>query len=186
MDTSNITFILCGAFTKLREQLKPRRILGFSDNVEDESPKIEVDNNSFVQYGLMTELVGRVPVKIPIKSLEVEDLEEILSHSSISSLKIYEAALLQEDHVKVVYANKPSFVKAVAKKAHELGTGARGLKTVIDETFLQATSEIGSSLPSKRILFVSKETIDDPKVYTLRKVKKGNYELSERVRESNQ
>ena len=133
----------------------------------------------------MTELIGRVPVKIPIKPLEIEDLEAILSHSSISSLRIYETALLKEDRVKVIYANRPLFVKAVAKKAHELGTGARGLKTIVDETFLPATSEIGSSVPSKRLLFVSKETIDDPKIYTLRKAKKGNYELPERVRENN-
>lgn len=185
MDTSNITFILCGAFTKLNEQMKPQRVLGFSTDSEGMDKKIEVDNDAFIQYGLMTELIGRVPVKIPIKPLEIEDLEAILSHSSISSLRIYETALLKEDRVKVIYANRPLFVKAVAKKAHELGTGARGLKTIVDETFLPATSEIGSSVPSKRLLFVSKETIDDPKIYTLRKAKKGNYELPERVRENN-
>ena len=185
MDTSNITFILCGAFTKLSEQKKSKKIIGFSNIDENEQNKLEIDNDEFIQYGLMTELIGRVPIKIPIKQLEIKDLADILWRSSISSLRIYETALLKEDNVKVVYANKPLFINTIAEKAHELGIGARGLKTVVDETFLEATSEIGASSTSKRVLFVSDRTIEDPSDYVLRKVKKGVYELPERIRESN-
>ena len=185
MDTSNITFILCGAFTKLSEQKKSKKIIGFSNIDENEQNKLEIDNDEFIQYGLMTELIGRVPIKIPIKQLEIKDLADILWRSSISSLRIYETALLKEDNVKIVYANKPLFINTIAEKAHELGIGARGLKTVVDETFLEATSEIGASSTSKRVLFVSDSTIEDPSDYVLRKVKKGVYELPERIRESN-
>ena len=73
-----------------------------------------------------------------------------------------------------------------ASKAEKLGSGARGLKTVIDNIFMYASAEINMEEPNDRDLIVCDETIENPKVYELKKVKRGNeYELSKRTGEDN-
>jgi len=183
MDTSNITFILGGAFAKIQENRK--RTLGFeSDNSEKEIVS-KVDNSEFVKSGIISEMVGRIQVKLPIRKLSAEDLEQVLEKSSISCLKVYEEAFLSEDKVKLVYENKKEFISKVAMNASKLEVGARGLKTVVDEMFIPAINEISSSEPSERELIISSKTVDDPNNYVLRKVKREVYELPKRVGEKN-
>lgn len=175
IDTSNITFVLGGAFSKLLEKKKSNPI-GFNETSKEE-PVVELGNKELISYGIISEIAGRLQVKIPIRKLEIDDLENLLMNSSVSCLKIYEKALLARDKVKIVYENKREFVRKVAMKASTLDSGARALKTVIDETFLPATYEISKTYPQSRELLVSADTIDNPKQYVLKKVRRDNYEL---------
>lgn len=183
MDTSKITFILGGAFARLYRE-KKKKSIGFG-SFEESSDDIVVTNDDFMSYGILSEMVGRISVKIPIRKLNTSDLEAILTKSSISCLRIYESALYQEDKVKIVYKNKKEFIHRVAECASKLNTGARGLKTVVDTVFLPAVSEISSLTPQNRELTVSTEMISDPNSYVLRKVRRDSYELPKGARQTN-
>lgn len=180
INTSNITFVLCGAFSKFLESSK-KNVVGFNSQIQEDKQVKVMTNEDLVKYGLMPELVGRINKLIPIKALKTKELEEIIAKSDISCLKIYETALLQEDKVHVVYNDKNKFIHCVASKAEKLGSGARALKTIIDDVFICASAEISKEYPVSRELVVSSETIDNPRVYLLKRLKRGNkYELSER------
>lgn len=183
MDTSQITFILGGAFDKLYASKKHRRI-GFCMEEEKEE-EVKITNKDFIDYGILAEMVGRIPVKIPIRKLDVQDLETILTHSSISCLRIYESALYSEDNVKIVYTNKNEVVHTIADRASSLGIGARGLKTVVDGIFLPVIKEISSTTKEKRELVLSKETVEEPNKFVLKKKRRDNYELSKGARQTN-
>lgn len=183
MDTSKITFIFCGAFSEM-EQRKPTVINGFS-NEENISSEPSQFNFDLKEYGIIPELIGRISVKIPLHPHSVKLFEGLLMDSSISCLTIYEEALLKEDKVKVIYENKEEFVHKIATKAFHLGEGARGLKTIVDKTFIEATTEIGDEECSQRELFVPNEMVDNPHQYVLRKVRRDSYELPARVGEGN-
>lgn len=183
MDTSKIMFILGGAFSEM-EQRKPTVINGFS-NGESNSNDASQFNLDLEEYGIIPELIGRIPVKIPLHPHSVESLEGLLMKSSISCLTIYEEALLKEDNVRVVYENKQDFVHKIAIKAFDLGVGARGLKTVVDKTFFEATTEIGDEACYQRELFIPNDMVDNPHQYVLRKVRRDIYELPARVGEGN-
>ena len=188
MDTSHITFILCGAFSKFKPK-KQKRTIGFNENEnsKDETPDYIMTNEDLVEYGLLPEFIGRIKLITPIKPLKKKEFEEILLKSSISSLKIQEKAFLIEDDVKIVYDDKYKFISNLASKAESLNVGVRGLQTVVDEVFLHAKAEINEVVyPVKRELLVTSEMINDSKCYQLKKVRRGkNYELSKRDGKTN-
>ena len=189
MDTSNIIFVLCGAFSDFNKKSSHKKNpIGFSnDIIEEEEEMTVMSNEDLVNYGLMSELVGRIHVKIPIQPLKTKELECILRKSSVSCLKIYETALLQQDRVVVVYDDKKKFINAVASKAEGLGIGARGLKSVVDDVFISASAEISDEYPNDRLLVISSDTVNNSKDYQLKKVKRrDNYELSKRNGKYNQ
>ena len=187
INTSNITFILCGAFSEFLETNK-KRYIGFGTSQEqlNEEQLQIMTNEDLKDYGLMPELVGRINKMIPIRSLKAKDFEQILTKSSISCLKIYEKALLEEDKVRVVYNDRNKFINAVAIKAECLGTGVRALKTIVDDVFLHAASEISMEFPNERELLISNNTVNNSKIYELKKVKRRDEnELSERNGKNN-
>lgn len=190
MDTSHITFILCGAFSKFKPE-KKNRTIGFNQISSDEETKFIMTNKDLVEYGLLPEFIGRIKLIMPINPLKKKDFEQILLNSSISSLKIQEKAFLNEDNVRVVYDDKYKFISGIATKAEELGVGVRGLQTVVEEVFQDAKIEINeATFPIKRELLVTSEMLNNSKCYKLKKVKRGReYELSkgngERVKKYN-
>lgn len=186
MDTSHITFILCGAFSNF-EPKKKNRTIGFNQLCEDSDPCYIMTNDDFIEYGLLPEFIGRIKLIAPIKKLQKKEFEQILLNSSISSLKIQEKAFFKEDNVRIVYDNKYKFVSGIASKAEELGVGVRGLQTVVEEVFLDAKAKINeATYPYKRELLVTSEMINDSKSYQLKKVKRGKkYEFSKRNGERN-
>lgn len=189
MDTSHITFVLCGAFSNFKPKKKNKSI-GFVSEEKEEISYV-MNNQDFIDYGLLSEFVGRITCKVQIKPLKKNDFEQILLKSSISSLKVQEKAFLNEDNVRIVYDDKYKFVSSLASKAEDLGVGVRGLNSVVDDVFLYAKAEINNvSYPVKRELFVTSETVNDAKCYELKKVKRGSiYELSkrngERIKQNN-
>ena len=153
IDTTNILFICGGAFDgleKIIEARTGRRQIGFGKEeaagVTPESltknPFKEVEPDDLLRYGLIPELVGRMPVVVPLEALDEEALVKILKEPKNALTKQYHKLFELED-VKITF--EESALRAIAQKALKRGTGARGLRAILEETLL----EIMFDLPSR-------------------------------------
>ncbi|MGP6382438.1 ATP-dependent Clp protease ATP-binding subunit ClpX [Streptococcus dysgalactiae subsp. equisimilis] len=148
IDTKNILFIVGGAFDGIEDIVKQRlgeKVIGFGQN----SRKID-DNASYMQeiisediqkFGLIPEFIGRLPVVAALEQLNTSDLIQILTEPRNALVKQYQA-LLSYDGVELAF-NKEA-LEAIANKAIERKTGARGLRSIIEETMLDIMFEIPS------------------------------------------
>lgn len=148
IDTKNILFIVGGAFDGIEEIVKQRlgeKVIGFGQN----SRKID-DNASYMQeiisediqkFGLIPEFIGRLPVVAALEQLNTSDLIKILTEPRNALVKQYQA-LLSYDGVELAFDKEA--LEAVANKAIERKTGARGLRSIIEETMLDIMFEIPS------------------------------------------
>ncbi|KAG7877221.1 hypothetical protein KL935_004880 [Ogataea polymorpha] len=137
VDTSTILFIGMGAFTGLDKIIKKR--LGrkkLSDVLSKAQP------SDLEQYGLIPELVGRMPVFSSLKQLEVDDLERILVEPQNSIVRQYEYSFAKSG-VRLAFTR--TAVRKIAEKALENGTGARGLRGVLEKVLLAANYECPGS-----------------------------------------
>ncbi|HGH8638972.1 TPA: ATP-dependent Clp protease ATP-binding subunit ClpX [Streptococcus pyogenes] len=147
IDTKNILFIVGGAFDGIEEIVKQRlgeKVIGFGQN----SRKID-DNASYMQeiisediqkFGLIPEFIGRLPVAA-LEQLNTSDLIQILTEPRNALVKQYQA-LLSYDGVELAFDKEA--LEAIANKAIERKTGARGLRSIIEETMLDIMFEIPS------------------------------------------
>ncbi|MDL2313980.1 ATP-dependent Clp protease ATP-binding subunit ClpX, partial [Desulfovibrio sp. OttesenSCG-928-C14] len=149
MDTSNILFILGGAFVgldKIVEQRIRGRSMGFGAKIQSgaatEDYLVHVHPNDLVKFGLIPEFVGRIPVVTNVDELSEDDLVRVLTEPKNALVKQYEA-LFSLENVKLSFTQDA--LKAVAAKAIERKTGARGLRNVLESAML----EIMYSLPEK-------------------------------------
>lgn len=148
IDTKNILFIVGGAFDGIEEIVKQRlgeKVIGFGQN----SRKID-DNASYMQeiisediqkFGLIPEFIGRLPVVAALEQLNTSDLIQILTEPRNALVKQYQA-LLSYDGVELAFDKEA--LEAIANKAIERKTGARGLRSIIEETMLDIMFEIPS------------------------------------------
>ncbi|VHJ11772.1 ATP-dependent Clp protease ATP-binding subunit ClpX [Streptococcus pyogenes] len=148
IDTKNILFIVSGAFDGIEEIVKQRlgeKVIGFGQN----SRKID-DNASYMQeiisediqkFGLIPEFIGRLPVVAALEQLNTSDLIQILTEPRNALVKQYQA-LLSYDGVELAFDKEA--LEAIANKAIERKTGARGLRSIIEETMLDIMFEIPS------------------------------------------
>ena len=165
IDTSNILFICGGAFIgldKVVEQRIDSRSLGFGGKVKD---KDEVDAAELVEqiqpqdlikYGLIPEFVGRVPIVVGLKPLDEEALVRILVEPKNSLVKQYQK-LFAIDGVDLEFDDDA--IAAVARKAMERKTGARGLRAILEDIMLDIMFEIPSRNDIEKCI-VTKETIE--------------------------
>lgn len=137
IDTSNILFICGGAFDgieKVIEKRVDRSSLGFGSELKDKSSKeklyIQVEPHDLVKFGLIPELVGRIPVITALQPLDEEALVAILSKPKNAIIKQYQK-LFELDGVKLEF--EPEALVAVAKKAIDRKTGARGLRSIMED-----------------------------------------------------
>lgn len=139
IDTSNILFICGGAFAgieKLVEKRHGKSSLGFTGNVRNSGEEgadrfyAEVQHQDLVKYGIIPELVGRLPVIAPLKNLDREALVRILTEPKNAIVKQY-AELFRLDNVELVF--QPAALDAIADKTLEDKTGARGLRSIIEK-----------------------------------------------------
>ena len=139
IDTSNILFILGGAFDGIEKTVEKRvasGALGFGSEVKSKKDFAQgemyrqVVPQDLVKYGLIPELVGRMPVITALQPLDAEALVKILSEPRNALLKQY-ASLLSMDGVQLEF--EPDALKAVAEKTLARNTGARGLRSVMEE-----------------------------------------------------
>jgi ATP-dependent Clp protease ATP-binding subunit ClpX len=130
VDTSNILFICGGAFegiTMNKDSNKSKHI-GFASTDEEVSDKI--DAHKLIKQGMIPELVGRLPIIVELQDLTEDDLKRILVEPENSIVKQYEN-LVGLDDIELFFDDKA--LSYIAHEANERGTGARGLKTIIED-----------------------------------------------------
>src|SRR3979409_1499927 len=150
IDTTNILFIVGGAFEgleKIVESRVGRKTMGFGaslrDNTKETSAVLEqVMPDDLLKYGLIPEFVGRLPVVVPLQALDEGDLMRILTEPKKAIVKQYQKFLALD---KVELQLTPDALQAAAKGAAKRKTGARGLRTIIEEVLLDVMYEIPSS-----------------------------------------
>ncbi len=150
VDTTNILFILGGAFSgleKIVEAKSKHGSIGFGAKVETEDERdigavlSQVEPEDLIQYGLIPELVGRMPVVSALSQLDKDALLRILSEPKNALVKQYQA-LLGYDGVKLEFSEDA--LEAIADKAVERKTGARGLRAIMESTMLDVMYDIPS------------------------------------------
>lgn len=158
IDTSNILFILGGAFDGI-EKIIEKRVgsgsLGFGNEVKskkdlDRSKLFkELVHQDLIRYGLIPELVGRMPVITTLEALDIEALVRILSEPKNALIKQY-TQLFSLDGVKLEFTSEA--LKAVAEKTLKRNTGARGLRSVMEELLTQLMYEVPSDPTIEKIV----------------------------------
>ncbi|WP_417594689.1 ATP-dependent Clp protease ATP-binding subunit ClpX [Oceanospirillum sp.] len=162
VDTSNILFICGGAFAGLEKVIQERSSkggIGFSAEVQskeiDKSVGAmlqDVEPEDLVRFGLIPEFVGRLPVVATLQELDEEALVKILSEPKNALTKQY-AKLFEMEDVELEFRSEA--LKAVAQKAMERKTGARGLRSILESVLLPTMYDIPSAQG------VSKVVVDD-------------------------
>ncbi len=139
INTKDILFICGGAFDgleKIIEARTGRRQIGFSKTDEDgkaakaKNMFAEVEPDDLLRYGLIPELVGRLPVTVALEALDEDALVRILKEPKNALTKQY-TKLFELEEVKLTFED--SALRAIAAKALKRGTGARGLRAILEE-----------------------------------------------------
>ena len=165
IDTTNILFICGGAFSGLEQIIEQRlnkKVMGFGAEVKTKSEKIADDIMKHVEagdlhkYGLIPELIGRLPVLVSLDNLDEESLVRILKEPRNSLTKQFEY-ILELDHVRLEF--EEDALRSIAKKAIERGTGARGLRAIIENILIETMFEAPSS-PDVEKVIVTQDTVE--------------------------
>ncbi|MFL5846532.1 MAG: AAA family ATPase, partial [Solirubrobacteraceae bacterium] len=166
IDTTNILFICGGAFANLDKVIE-RRIgskgIGFGASIETKEDRADIGNifehclpEDLVNYGLIPEFIGRLPVVSSVHQLTRDDLITILTEPRNALAKQFQR-FFQFDNIELVFSDDA--LTAIANKALERETGARGLRSILEEILLEVQFE----LPSRRDVqkcVVTKETVE--------------------------
>ena len=161
VDTSKILFICGGAFDgldKIIEARTDKSAIGFDAPVESKKKRdigklfAQVQPHDLLKFGIIPELVGRLPVITALKDLKKEDLIHILTEPKNALVKQYQA-LLDMDHVELEI--QPAALEAVAEKAIERQIGARGLRAVMEEVMIGVMYLIPSDLSIKKVVITA-------------------------------
>src|SRR5699024_767580 len=150
VDTTNILFILGGAFEgidKIIGQRKESKSIGFGAEISENSSKEmgellkDLRPEDLLKYGLIPEFIGRIPVIVSLNELDEDSLVRILVEPKNAIIKQYKE-LFKMDDVELEF--EENALKAIAKKAYDRKTGARGLRSIIEETLMDTKFEIPS------------------------------------------
>ena len=166
IDTSNILFIVGGAFIGLENIIENRisnKAMGIAADIKTDDEKFKetqellkkVEPGDLSRYGLIPEFIGRLPVIAILDSLDETSLVEILEKPKNALIKQYQK-LMQYEDVELVFEKKA--LKAIAHLAIKKKTGARGLRGVIEEAILDTMYEIPSD-PSIQKCVITKDVI---------------------------
>ena len=166
VDTSNILFIVGGAFAGLEKIIKGRSEkggIGFSAEVKTKDEDInvgeilyDVEPEDLIKFGLIPEFVGRLPVVATLQELDGDALISILTEPKNALTKQY-AKLFEMEGAEIEF--REDALRAVAKKAMERKTGARGLRTILEHVLLNIMYEL-PSLENVRKVVVDERAID--------------------------
>jgi len=173
LDTSNILFICGGAFDgldKIIENRMDRKSMGFGASIESRKKKnvgeilSHVQQHDVLKYGIIPELVGRLPVITPLNSLDREALVRILTEPKNAITKQY-AALMALDGVELVF--EPAALEAVADKAVEMDIGARGLRSIMEKIMTNVMFTVPSDSTVRQVVITGECVRDgtEPAVY---------------------
>ncbi len=165
IDTSKILFICGGAFAgieKLVEDRMGKSILGFGGEIHSKSEMKSMDMYSkvipqdLVKFGLIPELVGRIPVITSLENLDVDGLVNIITEPKNALLKQYKS-LLKMDKVELTFTDDA--VKRVAELTIERETGARGLRSIMESILIPIMYSVPSD-PSVTAVKITAEVVD--------------------------
>lgn len=172
INTKNILFIVGGAFDGIEDLVKQRlgeKVIGFgqtSRKIDDNASYMqEIISEDIQKFGLIPEFIGRLPVVAALELLTAEDLVRILTEPRNALVKQYQT-LLSYDGVELEFDQDA--LLAIADKAIECKTGARGLRSIIEETMLDIMFEIPSQedVTKVRITKAAVEGTDKPVLET--------------------
>lgn len=156
IDTSNILFICGGAFDgidKIIDKEETHNTIGFGakvfDKKEAEVDMSNVEQHDLVKYGLMPELIGRLPIITALNPLSEEDLVHILTEPKNAITKQYQE-LLSMDGVKLEFEDEA--LKKIAEMAIKKKTGARGLRSIIENSMQKIMFDVPDMATAKRVV----------------------------------
>lgn len=164
VDTTNILFIVGGAFDEIEKIIENRTAkssMGFGSEIVDKRANREnilkkVETEDLLKFGLIPELIGRLPVTITLEELDEDALVEILTKPKNALVKQYKE-LLKFDDVELIFDDQA--LNYIAKKAIEKKAGARGLRGVIENTIMNVMYEIPSRDDIKAVK-ITKESVE--------------------------
>lgn len=184
LDTTNILFIVGGAFDGIEKLIQTRigkKVMGFGADIQKKSDmKIgdtlkEILPSDLLKFGLIPEFVGRLPVIVTLDALDEEALVRILTEPKNALVKQYEK-LLELDGVSLEF--KEDALTAIAEEAIRRNTGARGLRAIVEEMMLNVMYDLPSRTDVTKCV-VTKDVVlkkEEPFLVTADKGKKGKKE----------
>lgn len=158
VDTTNILFIVGGAFDGLEKVIQDRTEksgIGFSAAVRGKSERgvgelfSEVEPSDLVKFGLIPELVGRLPVVATLEELQEDTLVQILTEPKNAIIKQFQKLFEMEE---VELEVRPEALRAIAQRALKRRTGARGLRSIVEQALLGTMYELPSSKNVKKVI----------------------------------
>lgn len=158
VDTTNILFIVGGAFDGLEKVIRNRTErsgIGFGASVESKVERstgdtfLEVEPEDLVKFGLIPELVGRLPVIATLQELDEETLMQILTEPKNAVVKQFQKLFAMEGAELEI---RPDALKAIARKAIKRKTGARGLRSILESALLDTMYELPTQGHIKRVV----------------------------------
>lgn len=167
IDTTNVLFILGGAFDGLEKIIQKRggdKTLGFGAKIES---KKELDlgklyekvlPEDLLKYGIIPEFIGRIPVLATLELLDEDALMQILQEPKNALVKQYKK-LLELDDVELEF--EEGALRAIAKKAIERNTGARGLRSIVESVMMETMFEVPSRDNIKKVIVTEKSVNED-------------------------
>ena len=163
IDTKNILFIVGGAFDGIEDIVKQRlgeKVIGFGQNnrkiADNASYMQEIISEDIQKFGLIPEFIGRLPVVAALEKLTADDLVRILTEPRNALVKQYQT-LMSYDGVELEFDDDA--LQAIANKAIERRTGARGLRSIIEETMMDVMFEVPSQEDVTKVR-ITKATVD--------------------------
>ncbi|MFM2413116.1 MAG: hypothetical protein RJB05_292 [Armatimonadota bacterium] len=158
IDTKNILFMCGGAFDGLQDAINKRRQvqgMGFLATAVDASPLVtttDLEPEDFVRFGLIPEFVGRLPVMCALDALDETSMVRVLQEPKNALMRQY-ARLLELDGVKLTVTEDAKL--EIARKAFTLGTGARGLRTIMERLLGPCMYELPSQSEVSEVVLTS-------------------------------
>ena len=158
IDTTNILFICGGAFEGLDKIIETRldkKSIGFNAEIaqkhEDDTDRLlkEVLPQDLVKFGLIPEIIGRMPISVALKELTKEDLKMILTEPKNALVKQYQR-LMEMDAVELDFEEEA--LRAIAHQAIERKSGARGLRAIIEDALMGTMFELPSRCDVERVI----------------------------------
>ncbi|MCS5349309.1 ATP-dependent Clp protease ATP-binding subunit ClpX [Staphylococcus aureus] len=171
IDTTNILFILGGAFDGIEEVIKRRlgeKVIGFSSNeankYDEQALLAQIRPEDLQAYGLIPEFIGRVPIVANLETLDVTALKNILTQPKNALVKQY-TKMLELDDVELEFTEEA--LSAISEKAIERKTGARGLRSIIEESLIDIMFDVPSNENVSKVV-ITAQTINEeiePELY---------------------
>lgn len=179
IDTTNILFIVGGAFDGIEDIVKSRlgdKVIGFgtdSTKTVDKSKSLmqQVILEDLLRFGLIPEFIGRLPILTALEKLTTDDLVRILTEPKNALVKQYQT-LLSLDDVKLHFT--PQALRAIAEEAITRNTGARGLRSIIEEVMRDIMFDIPSRDDVEQVTVTKRTVVDHVEPELILKDKKAS------------